>query len=149
MNYSSSSKRVWIFFSALWRWNIKLIGTLRVDRHQAPCLSGVSSYTVIICLSTRLVLHILSPVVKCCTSSKMVWFFTGHYAFKCYRPLWIFPARKKWVDFSDVTVEVNHQIHWHSEVRSASCPMFIGGFPLYGYLMTVSTPCFAYFIARV
>ena len=30
----------------------------------------------------------------------------------------------------------------------SSCPMFIRGFPLYGYLLTVYTPIFAYFIAR-
>ena len=90
----------------------------------------------------------LSPVMYYSASSKMVWFFTGHYVCKCYRPLWIIPARVKWVDFSDGTVEVNHQTHWHSEVRSASRPMFIRGFPLYGYFMALYTPCFAYFIAR-
>ena len=45
-------------------------------------------------------------------------------------------------------MEVNHQIHRYSEGRSASGPMLIRGLPLYGYLMTVSTPILAYFIAR-
>ena len=54
-------------------------------------------------------------------------------------PLWIISAWIKFFDFWDGTVEVNHQSHWHSEVRSVSCPMFIRSFPLYGYLMTIHT----------
>ena len=70
------------------------------------------------------------------------------YFCKFCRPLRITPGRVKWFDFLVDTMEVNHQIHRHSEGRSASRPMFIRGFPLYGYLMTVSTPTLAYFTAR-
>ena len=45
-------------------------------------------------------------------------------------------------------MEVNYQIHRHSEGRSALGFMCIRSFPLYGYLMTVSTPTCAYYIAR-
>ena len=60
-----------------------------------------------------------------------------------YRPLWIIPRRVKWFEFSVGTMEVKHQTHRHSKGWSASGPMFIRGFPLYGYFMTVSTPIFA------
>ena len=53
-----------IFQSALWVWNIKIICSLMVDLYQALCLSGVSLYMVIYRLSTTLLLHILSSVVK-------------------------------------------------------------------------------------
>ena len=56
--------------------------------------------------------------------------------------------RVKWFDFAVDSMAVNHQIHWHSEGRSASGPMFIRGVPLYGYVMTVSTPTFENFSAR-
>ena len=65
-----------IFQLTLWGWNIKIIGTLRVDRHQAPCLSGASLYMVIYWLSTPLYLHIFSPVAKYSTSNKLVRFFS-------------------------------------------------------------------------
>ena len=61
-----------------------------------------------------------------------------------YRPFWIIPPLVKLFDFSVSTMEVNHQIHRHSEGRSASGSMFIRGFPLHGYLMTVSTPTCVY-----
>ena len=64
-----------------------------------------------------------------------------------YRPLWIIPRRVKWFYFSVGTMEVNHQTHRYSEGRSSSRPMFIKGFPLYSYLVMVSTPTFANFIA--
>ena len=174
-----------IFQSALWRWNIKLISTLRVDRHEAPCLSRVSPYTVILWLSTPLVLHILSHVVKRSASSKMVWFFSRHYVGESskssalrgsigikphvyqgfplrwlfndslhpllrifYRPLWNIPPGVKWLEVSVGTMEVNYQIHRHSEGWSASGFMCIRGFPLYGYLMSVTTPTCAYYTAR-
>ena len=59
-----------------------------------------------------------------------------------------YSASSKWFDFSVGTMEVNHQIHRHSEGRSATGSMFISGSPLYGYLMTVSTPLCAFFNAR-
>ena len=59
----------------------------------------------------------------------------------------IIPGRVKWFDFL-LDTDVNHQIYRHSEGGSASRPMFIRGVPLYGYLMTVSIPTLAYFIAR-
>ena len=65
-----------------------------------------------------------------------------------YRPLWNVPRPVKWFDFSVDAMWVNHQNHRHSEGRSASSPMFIRGFPLDDYLMTLYNPCFAYFIAR-
>ena len=84
-------------------------------RHQAPCLSGVSPIWLF-----KDSLHPLFCIFSC--------------------PLWIIPTRVKWLDFSVGTMEVNYQIDQHSEGRSASGLMCIRGFPLYGYLMTVSTP---------
>ena len=45
-------------------------------------------------------------------------------------------------------MEVKHQTHRHSNGRLELGPIFIRGFPLYGYLMTVSTPTSANFIDR-
>ena len=73
-------------------------------------------------LSTPLGSQILSPVVKSL-------------------------PRVKWFDYSVDTMWMNYQNHRHSEDRSASGPIFIRGFPLDGYLMTLYTPCCAYFIA--
>ena len=56
-----------------------------------------------------------------------------------YRPLWIISRRVKWLYFSVGTMEVNHQSHGYPEGRSSSRPMFIRGFPLYGYLTTLHT----------
>ena len=64
-----------------------------------------------------------------------------------YRTLWNVPRRVKRFHFSIDTMWVNHQSYLHSEGRSASSPVFIRGFPLDGYLMTLYDPCFAYFIA--
>ena len=58
------------------------------------------------------------------------------------------PRQVKWFEFSVGTMQVKHQIHRYSEGRSSSRPMFMRGFPLYGYLMTISTTILAYFIAR-
>ena len=35
-----------------------------------------------------------------------------------------------------------------SDDQSTISPMFIKGLPLYGYLLTVNTPIFAFFLAR-
>ena len=72
-----------IFQSALFRWNMKLIGTLMVSRHPAPCLSGVLP----------------------------IWLFNDspHLFLHFYRPLWIIPRRVKWFEFSVGTMEVKHQ----------------------------------------
>ena len=64
------------------------------------------------------------------------------------RPLWNISCRVKWFEFSVGTREVKHQTHRHSKGWSVSGPMYIRGFPLYYYLMTVSTPIFANVIAR-
>ena len=68
----------------------------------------------------------------------------AYFIARCY----IYSASSKWYDFLVGTMEVNHQTHRHSDGLSASGPMFIRGFPLYGYLMTVSTSAFANFFAR-
>ena len=56
-----------------------------------------------------------------------------------FRPLWNVQRRIKWFEFPVGTMWVNHQNHWHSESRSASGPMFIRGFPLYGYFLALYT----------
>ena len=123
VNYYASSKMIWCFQSELSSWNIKLIDTLRVDRHRAPCLSGDSPIWLLNdCLHT--------------------------YFCQFYRPLLIIPRRVKWFVFSVDTMEVKLQIHRHSKGWSASGPMFIRGFLLYGYFITVSTHIFANFITR-
>ena len=116
--FSKSSKMCDFDFAGIP--NIKIICTWRVDQHQAPCLSGIYLYMVIYWLSTPLFLHILSPDVQ---------FWRAQ-------------------DFSVGTIGVKHQNNLYSESRSASGPMFNRGFPLYGYLLTVYTLIFAYFIAR-
>ena len=128
------------------KWFDFSVGTIEV-KHQTHLYSEGRSasglmfirglpYTGISWLSTPLFVHILSPVLKFSTSSSNDCLNT--YFCKFYRPLWIIPRRVKWFYFSVGTLEVNHQIHRHSEGQSASCPMFIRGFHLYGYLMTFS-----------
>ena len=66
-----------------------------------------------------------------------------------YGPLLNIPRRVKWYDFSVGTIEVK-QTHQYSDGLSASGPMFIRGFPLNGYLMTVSNPhLFVHFLSPV
>ena len=80
-----------------------------------------------------------------------IWFFNdclNTYVCQFYRPLGIIPRRVKLFDLLVGTMEVKHQIHRHSEGRSTSHPMFIKGFPLYGFSMTVSTPICSFLISR-
>ena len=65
-----------------------------------------------------------------------------------FSPVVNYSASSKRLGFSVGTMEVKHQTYRHSDGLSASSPMFIRGFPLYGYLMTISTPTSANFIAR-
>ena len=129
-----------IFYRPLWissrrvKWFEFSVGTLEV-KHQThwhskgrsasgPCLSGVFPPIWLIndCLHTYLCIF--------------------------YRPLGIITRRIKWFDFSVGTMEVKYQTHWYSDGKSASGTIFIRGFPLYGYLMTVSTLICLFFITR-
>ena len=174
-----------IFQLTLWGWNIKVIGTRIVRRHQARCLSGISLIWLFKdCFHTFLrifyrPLWIIPRRVKWfefsvgtkggeTSNSLALWRSIGirphvyqgfphiclfndclhTYLCKFYIPLWIIPRWVKWFDFSVGPLEVKHQTHRYFSGRSASGPMFIRGFPLYGYFMALYTPCFAYFIAR-
>ena len=53
------------------------------------------------------------------------------------------------IDFSVGIVGVKNQNNRHSEDQSTSGTMFIRGFPLYGYLLTVYTPIFLHILVPV
>ena len=80
-----------------------------------------------------------------------IWLFNDClYTYFCqfYRPLLIIPCGVKCFGFAVGTMEVKHQSHQYSDGLSASGPMSIRGFPISGYLMTVSTLMGAFFTAR-
>ena len=123
VNYSASSKMVWFF-----------------SRHYG----GETSNSSVLGWWVGIMPHVYQGFPP-------IWFFNDclhTYFCQFYRPLWIIPRRVKLFDLLVGTMEVKHQIHRHSEGRSTSRPMFIRGFPLYGFLMTVSTPICSFLIAR-
>ena len=71
----------------------------------------------------------------------------GHMELLCgfiFSPGVKYPASNKILD----TMEVKFQSHLHSDGRSTSSPLFVRGFPIHGYLMTVFTPIYPNFMGR-